>query len=94
MHSFRSVTLVHIWTLIDSCRALLPQADGDKKSRLDAEHKRAESTQKMHLLTSALKKYKNLDVMGDLDDDEDSQLHRERERDTPLKRKFTDGDPS
>jgi hypothetical protein len=47
------------------------QADGDKKSKQDAESKRVESNQKMLLLTNALKKYKTLDVMGDEDEDED-----------------------
>jgi len=46
-------------------------ADGDRRSRTDAESKRVESQQKIMLLSSALKRYKALDVMGDdIDDDE------------------------
>lgn len=54
----------------------VPQADGDKKSKQDAESKRVESNQKMLLLTNSLKKYKTLDVMGDLDDEEDCEFVR------------------
>ena len=48
--------------------------DGDKKSRQDAELKRVESTQKLALLQQALKKYKALDIMGDLDEEDDGSL--------------------
>ncbi|KAG9315592.1 hypothetical protein JVU11DRAFT_3230 [Chiua virens] len=43
--------------------AKLYQADGDKKSRADAESKRVESERKIHLLQSALKRYKNLHIL-------------------------------
>ncbi|GAA5985737.1 hypothetical protein JCM10908_007091 [Rhodotorula pacifica] len=51
--------------------AKLYMADGDKKARADTENKRVESKQKMVLLSQALKKYKTLDVMGELGEEED-----------------------
>ena len=53
--------------------AKLYQADGDKKSRADAEAKRVESEKKIQILNTALKRYKNLHVIeADADaDDED-----------------------
>ncbi|KDE08462.1 AGC/PKC protein kinase [Microbotryum lychnidis-dioicae p1A1 Lamole] len=45
--------------------------DGDKKARADTENKRVESRQKMVLLSQALKRYKTLDVMGELGEDDD-----------------------
>ncbi|GAA5901875.1 hypothetical protein JCM6882_008697 [Rhodosporidiobolus microsporus] len=45
--------------------------DGDKKARADTENKRVESKQKMVLLNQALKRYKTLDVMGELGEEED-----------------------
>lgn len=36
--------------------------DGDKKARIDTQNKRLESSQKIKLLTTALKRYKALDV--------------------------------
>lgn len=41
----------------------LYQAEGDKKSRADAEAKRVESDKKIQLLQSSLKRYKNLFIM-------------------------------
>ena len=50
---------------------MLLKADGDRKSRQDAEAKRVESNQKTMLLDRALKRYKALDFMGrDLDEEE------------------------
>lgn len=49
----------------------LYEMDGDKKARADTENKRIESKQKMQLLQLALKRYKQLDVMGDLGDEDD-----------------------
>lgn len=49
----------------------LYQADGDKKSRADAETKKIESDRKILLLQSALKRYKNLHILDDADDDDD-----------------------
>ncbi|GAA5998883.1 protein kinase C [Rhodotorula paludigena] len=51
--------------------AKLYLVDGDKKARADTENKRVESKQKMVLLNQALKKYKTLDVMGELGEEED-----------------------
>ena len=43
--------------------AKLYQAEGDKKSRADAEAKRVESDKKIQLLQTSLKRYKNLFIM-------------------------------
>lgn len=43
-------------------------------TRADTENKRIESNQKMLLLSQALKRYKTLDVMGDLDVEEDDGM--------------------
>lgn len=51
--------------------AKLYQADGDKKSKADAEAKRFESDKKIQLLESALKRYKKLYILDDVEDDED-----------------------
>ncbi|MBW0487359.1 hypothetical protein O181_027074 [Austropuccinia psidii MF-1] len=51
----------------------LYQAEGDKKSRLEAERKRIESHQKMMLLTQAQKRYKRVEVTGIEDDDAESE---------------------
>jgi len=51
--------------------AKLYQADGDKKSRADAESKRVESEKKIHLLQTALKRYKNLHVLDEEREEED-----------------------
>lgn len=40
-------------------------------SRADTESKRVESSQKMMLLSQALKRYKTLDIMGDLAKEEE-----------------------
>ncbi|KAJ3859968.1 protein kinase C1 [Lentinula novae-zelandiae] len=45
--------------------AKLYQADGDKKSRQDAESKKVESEKKIQLLQLARKRYKNLHVLDD-----------------------------
>lgn len=50
----------------------LYQADGDKKSRADAEGKRVESEKKIQLLQTALKRYKTLHVLDAADEDEDA----------------------
>ena len=51
--------------------AKLYQADGDKKSRADAESKKVESEKKILLLQSALKRYKNLHILDDAEEDEE-----------------------
>ncbi|KAG6844667.1 hypothetical protein H0H87_005035 [Tephrocybe sp. NHM501043] len=53
--------------------AKLYQADGDKKARADAESKKVESEKKMHLLQSALKRYKNLHILDELVEDEEAE---------------------
>lgn len=50
--------------------AKLYQADGDKKSRADAESKRVESERKIQLLQSALKRYKALHIYDDMEEEE------------------------
>ncbi|KDQ09884.1 hypothetical protein BOTBODRAFT_505684 [Botryobasidium botryosum FD-172 SS1] len=45
--------------------AKLYKADGDKRSRADTEIKRIESDKKIHLLQSALKKYKTLHILDE-----------------------------
>lgn len=56
--------------------AKLYQADGDKKSKADAESKRIESDKKIQLLESALKRYKNLHILDDVvEDDDNGQFH-------------------
>ncbi|KAK2459676.1 hypothetical protein APHAL10511_008321 [Amanita phalloides] len=59
--------------------AKLYQADGDKKSKADAEAKRVESERKIQLLQTALKRYKNLHVIDAVvDEDEDTGNDGER----------------
>ena len=54
--------------------AKLYQADGDKKAKADAEAKRFESAKKIQLLESALKRYKNLHILDDVEDDDNGAL--------------------
>lgn len=54
--------------------AKLYQADGDKKSKADAESKKVESERKIQLLQSALKRYKNLHILDDADEDDDAGM--------------------
>ncbi|KAI0356436.1 hypothetical protein OH77DRAFT_1423376 [Trametes cingulata] len=51
--------------------AKLYQADGDKKSRADAESKRVESERKIQLLQSALKRYKTLHILDDVEEEDE-----------------------
>lgn len=60
----------YILTLGDPIN-LFPQVEGDKKARQDAEAKRIESKGKKDLLETALKRYKTLDIMGGVFDDEE-----------------------
>jgi hypothetical protein len=56
--------------------AKLYQADGDKKSRADAESKKVESEKKIQLLQTALKRYRNLHILDDVaGEEEDGGLH-------------------
>lgn len=52
--------------------ARLYQADGDKKSKADAESKRVESDKKIQLLDLALRRYKNLHILDDEAEDDDN----------------------
>ena len=54
--------------------AKLYQADGDKKSRADAESKRVESEKKIQLLQTALKRYKNLHVLDEEREEEEGSF--------------------
>ncbi|PIL22593.1 hypothetical protein GSI_15282 [Ganoderma sinense ZZ0214-1] len=53
--------------------AKLYQADGDKKSKADAENKRYESDRKIQLLQTALKRYKTLHILDDAGEEEDGE---------------------
>ena len=55
--------------------AKLYQADGDKKSKADAESKRVESERKIQLLQTALKRYKTLHILDDADDEEGGEYY-------------------
>ncbi|KAI0034647.1 hypothetical protein K488DRAFT_83829 [Vararia minispora EC-137] len=54
--------------------AKLYQADGDKRSRSEAEAKRVESEKKIQLLQAALKRYKTLHVLDDPDAEEEEEV--------------------
>ncbi|PFH53390.1 hypothetical protein AMATHDRAFT_55336 [Amanita thiersii Skay4041] len=54
--------------------AKLYQADGDKKSKADAESKRVESDKKIQLLQTALKRYKNLHVIDVAAEEEETDV--------------------
>lgn len=54
--------------------AKLYQADGDKKSRADAESKKVESEKKIQLLQTALKRYKNLHILDDVVEEDDTGM--------------------
>jgi classical protein kinase C len=54
--------------------AKLYQADGDKKSRAEAESKKVESEKKIQLLQSALKRYKNLHILDDAEEEEEEHV--------------------
>lgn len=54
--------------------AKLYQAEGDKKSRADAESKRVESDKKIQLLQTSLKRYKNLHILDADPEDEDEDI--------------------
>lgn len=52
--------------------AKLYQADGDKKSRADAESKKVESEKKIQLLQTALRRYRTLHILDDVDEEEET----------------------
>jgi classical protein kinase C len=55
---------------------MIMQVEGDKKARSDAEAKRIESKGKKDLLEAALKRYKTLDIMGGVFDEDEGKLFR------------------
>lgn len=71
--------------------AKLYQADGDKKSRADAESKKVESEKKIQLLQSALKRYKNLHILDDVVEEEDNGPGTDGERKDNLRSKPLSG---
>jgi len=71
--------------------AKLYQADGDKKSKLDADAKKVESEKKIQLLESALKRYRNLHVLDDVVEDEEPDTGTESERREKLRAKPLSG---
>lgn len=52
--------------------AKLYQAEGDKRSKADAESKRVESERKIQLLQTALKRYKTLHILDEDDTEDDT----------------------
>lgn len=50
-------------------------ADGDKKSRQDAQNQKIESDKTIQLLTGALRRYKNLHVIQVDDEEEDPGMY-------------------
>ena len=59
-----------------SADRMIMQVEGDKKARSDAEAKRIESKGKKDLLEAALKRYKTLDIMGGVFDEDEGKLFR------------------
>lgn len=55
--------------------AKLYQAEGDKRSKADAESKRVESERKIQLLQTALKRYKTLHILDEDDTEDDTGKH-------------------
>jgi classical protein kinase C len=52
--------------------AKLYSADGDRKSKAEAEAKKVESEKKIQLLNAALKRYKNLHILDDVIENEET----------------------
>lgn len=69
----------------------LYQADGDKKSRADAESKKIESERKIQLLQTSLKRYKNLHILDEAADDEPAGPDTDGERKDNLRAKPLSG---
>ncbi|KAG9085648.1 Serine/threonine kinase [Ceratobasidium sp. UAMH 11750] len=63
-------------------------AEGDKKSRIEAEGKRFESENKIQLLQQALKRYKSLYIMDDEEDDTTEGEHRKENLKKPMSGKL------
>jgi len=62
-------------------------ADGDKKSRLDAQNQKLESDKTIQLLTTALKRYKNLHVIEVAEEEEPGGMHGSTDIDLALIRR-------
>ncbi|EKM79321.1 hypothetical protein AGABI1DRAFT_100325 [Agaricus bisporus var. burnettii JB137-S8] len=71
--------------------AKLYSADGDKKSKADAEAKKVESEKKIQLLNAALKRYKNLHILDDVMDNDEADTGNEGERGANLRSKPLSG---
>ncbi|KAJ6557313.1 protein kinase C1 [Mycena vulgaris] len=71
--------------------AKLYQADGDKKSRADAESKKVESEKKIQLLQTALKRYKNLHILDDVEEEDTNGPGTDSERKDNLRAKPLSG---
>ncbi|KAJ6620807.1 protein kinase C1 [Mycena sp. CBHHK59/15] len=71
--------------------AKLYQADGDKKSRADAENKKVESEKKIQLLQTALKRYKNLHILDDVEEEDTNGPGTDGERKDNLRAKPLSG---
>ncbi|CCM01893.1 uncharacterized protein FIBRA_03964 [Fibroporia radiculosa] len=52
------------------------QAEGDKRSRAEAESKKIESERKIHLLQTALKRYEKLHILDDANEEEDIEINQ------------------
>ncbi|KXN88120.1 Protein kinase C-like protein, partial [Leucoagaricus sp. SymC.cos] len=71
--------------------ARLYSADGDKKSKADAEAKKVESEKKIQLLNAALKRYKNLHILDDVIEDDEADASTEGERGANIRSKPISG---
>ncbi|KAJ7782280.1 protein kinase C1 [Mycena maculata] len=71
--------------------AKLYQADGDKRSRADAESKKVESEKKIQLLQTALKRYKTLHVLDEVEEEEPSGPGTDSDRKDNLRAKPLSG---
>lgn len=71
--------------------AKLYSADGDKKSKADAESKKVESEKKIQLLNAALKRYKNLHILDDVVENDENDNENEGEREANIRSKPISG---
>ncbi|KAJ7071867.1 protein kinase C1 [Mycena belliarum] len=71
--------------------AKLYQADGDKKSRADAESKKVESEKKIQLLQGALKRYKTLHILDDVEEEDTNGPGTDSDRKDNLRAKPLSG---
>ncbi|KAH6911535.1 AGC/PKC protein kinase [Coprinopsis sp. MPI-PUGE-AT-0042] len=71
--------------------AKLYLADGDKKSKADADAKKVDSEKKIQLLETALKRYRNLHVLDDVAEDDEPDAGTEGDRREKLRAKPLSG---